>query len=397
MPAGIRFYSLLDNSGYGQAAIGYVRALVNAGAAVEWIPIRNVADGARVVARDAIPLLGEAADSPGLVDLPALLAATAAPIDPAVVATWCVPELWPALQLPGRRNVGMTVWETDRIPAHWRGLLHAVDALVVPSAFTRDVFVGSGVRVPVTVVPHVRRHAWSSFTGPELAAAREGFGIPSNAFVFYNIGTWDPRKDPAFLLQAFAQAFGDSDDVVLVLKVPPQGYGDPPYYSQRPTTVLAEEVLTRLQDLLGRPLPRIVLLPYELNLRGIDLLHALGDCYVSFSHGEGFALGAFDAATRGIPVVMTDWGGQGEYLGTGHSGLVASRRVPVPVFPPSQPSYWPSQRWAQVSLDDAIAALHRAVAEAPAARTAALAIELDIANRYADPVIGPQLRRVLGA
>jgi hypothetical protein len=50
-----------------------------------------------------------------------------------------------------------------------------------------------------------------------------------------------------------------------------------------------------------------------------------------------------------------------------------------------------------VSLDDAVGALRRAVAEAPAARATALGVELDIANRYADPVIGPQLRRALGA
>jgi glycosyltransferase involved in cell wall biosynthesis len=397
MPAGIRFYSLADTTGYGQAAIGYVRALVNAGAQVEWLPIRYAGEGPRLVARDAIALANEAAtDAGGLSDLPALLAATAAPLDPAVVAMWCIPEFWPALQLPQRRNVGMTVWETDRIPAHWLGLLNAVDAVVVPSAINRQVFEAAGVHRPVSVVPHARRHAWNHFTPAELAAARAGFGIAQDVFVFYAISTWDPRKAIPFLLEAFAHAFTADEPTTLVLKVPPQGYGDPPYYNVETTTGLADVVLVRLQQALGRPLPRIVLLPYEMNNRGIDLLHALGDTYVSFSHGEGFALGAFDAATRGTPVVMTAWGGQSDYLGD-HPGAVSAAWSHVPVFPPYRPSYWPSQRWADVALDDAVAALRAARSDVDGRRIAAAVIEDDIAGRFAEPVIGRALRHALGA
>jgi len=49
-----------------------------------------------------------------------------------------VPEHWPALFEPGKRNVGCTVWETDRIPAHWRTLLDRADRILVAEPCSRD-------------------------------------------------------------------------------------------------------------------------------------------------------------------------------------------------------------------------------------------------------------------
>ncbi len=397
MPGGVRFHSLVDHTGYGQAGIGYVRALVNAGVPVEWVAVRYAGDGAAPVPRDAIALAREAAGDGAIGDLPALLAATAAPLDTAVNAMWCVPEAWHSLWAEGARNVGMTVWETDRIPAHWKRLLDAPDALVVPCTMNRDVFAAAGVRPPVHVVPHVRRHAWNAFTPDELAAARAGFGLDADSFVFYAISTWDPRKDVPVLLDAFAHAFTAADPVALVVKLAPLGYGDPPYCAQQPTTQLAEHALARIGAALGRPLPRIVLLPYDINTRGIDLLHALGDAYVNLAHGEGFALGAFDAATRGTPVVMPDWGGPRDYLGTNPCGAVPVRMTSACVFPPSGPSYWPSQRWASVARDDAVAALQRVWREHAAACNEAVRIEADIAVRFAEPPVARALVAALFA
>ena len=55
-----------------------------------------------------------------------------------------MPESWPALFRPGKRNVGVTVWETDRIPAHWRTLLDGADRIIVPCTQNRDVFAVPG-------------------------------------------------------------------------------------------------------------------------------------------------------------------------------------------------------------------------------------------------------------
>ena len=388
MRRGLLYYSFVEPSGYGLAGIGYVRALVNAGVPVRWVPLRRVGEDVRPAATgEALPISMAAADDASLADLPALLAATSAPIACDTVVAHTVPEHWPTLFERGRRNVGVTVWETDRIPPHWRTLLDAADRVLVPCTMNRDVLVAGGARAPVHVVPHVRRHAWNAFAPSELAAARERFGLGAARFVFYAINAWDPRKALARTLATFVRAFGPDDGVALVLKTGPRGYGPPPLYAQAPSLGLAERAVDEATEAIGRDAPTICVLPYDLNGRGIDLLHAIGDAYLSLSHGEGWGIGLYDAAARATPVIATAFGGHLDYLGAGWSGAVPFRPTRVPVWPPWRPSYWPSQRWAAPDDDAAIATMRALVADSAPARAAAQAIAEGIANRYAEPVI----------
>jgi glycosyltransferase involved in cell wall biosynthesis len=355
---------------------------------VRWVPLRYEGDRVRPLPPgEAPPLALLAADDESLADLPALLAATSRPIACDTVVAHTVPEHWPALFEPGRRNVGYTVWETDRAPAHWRTLLDRADRVLVPCAMNRDTFVAAGVRTPVRVVPHVRRHAWNNFAPDELAAARVRFGIAGARFVFYSINAWDPRKALRTLLRAFVRAFRDDDGVALVLKTGPVGYGAPPHYARESTLELAQAAVDDATDELDRDAPPICVLPNVLGGRGIDLLHELGDAYVTLPHGEGWALGLFDAATRGTPAIATGWGGHLDYLGADWPGAVPFRMAQVPVWPPERPSYWPSQRWADPDVEAAVAAMRAIVEDPQPARAAAASIAERIANRYAEPVV----------
>ncbi|CAG1004824.1 hypothetical protein BURK1_03147 [Burkholderiales bacterium] len=396
MRSGIKVLSFVEPSGYGLAAIAYVRALVNAGVPVRWVPLRRVGDDVRALgAGEPHPHSLCATDDLSLADLPALLSATSRPIAYDTVVAHTVPEHWPALFEAGRRNVGCTVWETDRIPAHWRTLLDLADRVLVPCEMNRGTFVAGGVRAPVRVVPHVRRHAWNAFTPADLAAARLRFGLADARFVLYSINAWDPRKALPSLLRAFVRAFRAEDGVALVLKTSPFGYGAPPLHGTEPTLELAQRAVDEATDALDRDAPLICVLPYELTGRGIDLLHEIGDAYVSLPHGEGWALGMFDAATRGTPVIATGWGGHLDYLGAGWPGAVPYRMSQVPVWPPWRPSYWPSQRWAEPDLDAATAAMRAVAADPARARAAAAPIAERIANRYAEPVVAREFLAAL--
>lgn len=388
MRRGLRYYSFVEPSGYGLAGIAYVRALVNAGVPVQWVPLARDGDGVRPLRPgDPIPLSMLSTEDESLADLPALFSATSQPIAYDTIVAHTVPERWPTLFEAHKRNVGCTVWETDRIPAHWRTLLDLAERVLVPCAMNRDTFVAGGILRTPEVVPHIRRHAWNAFTPAEVDAARKRFGIDGARFVFTTINAWDPRKALPTLLDAFVRAFADGDGVALVLKSGATGYGPPPFYRQEPTLPMAQRAVDAATDALDRDAPPICVLPYELNGRGVDMLHEISDGYVTLSHGEGWGLGLFDAATRGTPAIATGWGGQLDYLGAGWPGAVPYRMASAPVWPPWRPSYWPSQRWAAPDIDAAIAAM-RALVEDPApARAAAASIAERIANDYAEPVI----------
>jgi glycosyltransferase involved in cell wall biosynthesis len=58
------------------------------------------------------------------------------------------------LRCPRAANVGLTGWDTDRLPhPGWVESLNAMDALWVPTTHTRDLFAAAGVTAPLCVIP----------------------------------------------------------------------------------------------------------------------------------------------------------------------------------------------------------------------------------------------------
>jgi glycosyltransferase involved in cell wall biosynthesis len=395
MTRGVKFISYPDHSGYGLAALAYVRALNNAGVPGWWVPLIyrdgrqhawQPADG-----REWLAVAWEADKDAGLQDVPALLEACAAkPYDTVMIQT--VPEHWPQLVEPGKRNIGYTVWETDALPRHWLPLLNLPDKVLVPSAMNQSLFVAAGVTRPVVAVPHIRRHAFNAVSTAEAAGLRAHLGVPDDHFVFYSIGTWDPRKALADLVTAFCRAFCGDDKVSLVVKtsraphplaleqVPPGGIPD-----------LVAGLRDGVAAATGTPRAHVAAIAADgVAGRVIDTLHATGDCFVSLTHGEGWGMGAFDAATLGKPVLITGYGGPAEYLPRGYPGLIDYAMVPVSGWSP-QASFHLPQRWAQPEALDVRRKLRRMVARhADFLDAAAIAGEA-IVNRYAEPVVARQL------
>ncbi len=403
VPRGIRYCSPGDISGYGQAAIANVRALVNAGIRVYWTPLDWTTERMRAGSWSVLPdgrvrpLLSQGGTSGHLSDVRALIGMTCAPIVYDTVIAHSPPEFWPYGFEHGKRNIGCTAWEADRMPAHWLPLMRQADRIVVPSTQNRDAFVRGGLDRPVAVVPHIRRHRWCEFGRDEIAAARADFGIPAHHRVFYTIATWTARKALASLIEAFANAFSADEPVTLLIKTEAYGDGAAPLYPATPVRELAARTTQAISAALGRPVPHLLLLDDPLDGDDLDLIHAIGDVYVSLTHGEGWGLGAFEAATLGKLVVMTAWGGHTDYLGSDWPGAVPYQMVAVPLMPPQFPSYFPSQRWAQADVGAAAALLRRTYADPEPVRAYARGIRERIIERYAEPVIAAQWLDLLDA
>ncbi len=402
-PRAVRYYSPGDISGYGQAGIANVRALVNAGIRVQWTPLDWGPDRIRAghwpMSQEggARPLLEQAGATGHLSDVRALIAATSAAIDYDTVIAHSPPEFWPFAFEQGRRNIGCTAWETDRTPAHWLPLMRRADRVVIPSNQNLDALRRAGLDRPIDIVPHIRRHRWCEFSRSDIAAARADCGIPPHHRVFYTVTTWHVRKALPRLIEAFAKAFATDEPVTLLIKTERYGDGAPPLYPPTPTREMASRVTAEIAAGFGRPVPHLVLLDDPLDGDELDLIHAMGDVYVSLTCGEGWGLGSFEAATLGKPVVMTGWGGQTDYLGEKWPGAVPYRMVSVPLMPPQAPSYFPTQRWAQADIDAAAALLRTSHVNPEPGRAAARAMRERIVEHYAEPVIAARWLEVLDA
>jgi glycosyltransferase involved in cell wall biosynthesis len=393
MTIGVKYIAYPNASGYGLAGMAYVRALHNAGVPVWWQPWFLWGEPHLWTPRDGLatlPLAQAAEGGAALADLLALIAATMRPIDYDAVVVHTVPEQFRSMIEPGKRMLGYTVWETDALPTHWLALLNAMDAIAVPSHMNAGIFRRDGVSRPVHVVPHIRRHAWNAAARDVATALRLRLRIPDDHFVFYTIGAWDPRKALEELMVTFATTFAIEDRVTLLIKTSStianaaQGGGGPVEFRVRE---IAEATARRL----GRPRANFaVIAADDIDGRTIDAIHAIGDCYVSLTHGEGWGMGAFDAAALGKPVLITGWGGQLDYLGEDYPGLIRHRMTRVVGWLPHA-SYQASQLWAAPDLEHAAQLMRAAAARDPALFQAAERVREEITNRFAEPIVAPQL------
>ena len=327
---GIKYVSFHEASGYGTAAHRYLRGLKNMGIPFTWAPmIPGKAWGLGYQ-----PLLGREIEDSELSSFCNI------PLEYDVLIVHTVPEYYPiwAAREPGKRVIGMTVWETDRIPDHWSRLLNQVDHLLVPTYWNQKVFKNCGVSAPIDVIPHIISEA--------RPKNREvPWEIDPEDYVFYTIGTWTVRKAIWNTIRSYLNTFTAQDQTVLVIKTSRKDF------TQRNFLRHFKDVATTTQKILAHyPHPaKIRLITDELNEEDILKLHQRGDCYISLCRSEGWGLGSFDAAGFGNPVIITGFGGQTEYLPENLAFLVDYKMIPV-VDRLGQASYSSNQNWAEPDL-----------------------------------------------
>ncbi|CAH1904114.1 Glycosyl transferase family 1 [Candidatus Nitrotoga sp. HW29] len=377
---GIKLVSWSGTTGYALSALDCLRGLVAQQVPVEWLPLCSGTDGYMPwradLGIDALDFFPALSNDPMYSDLPQLIERYCKPCDYDRVLVHLPPEYWPVYFEPGRRNVGFTAWETDRLPPHWPSLLNLAERVLVPSSMNREVCERCGVVVPVRAVPHILYEAPSPVSDEGRRQIRAGLGIGPHTTVFYSINTWEPRKGVYDLLSAFASAFSNTDDVVLLLKTSLRGIGAPPSYTAAPVAELLATWHQRAARGREGCLPSIRVIGDDLSGEQIENLHRAGDVFVSLTRGEGWGMGGCAALVRGRPVLMTGWSGQLDYLGSEWPWLVNYRLTQVTPWP-QQASYFASQRWAQADLTHAVElmrGLHRDLPTAMAHATQAAEI-----------------------
>jgi glycosyltransferase involved in cell wall biosynthesis len=204
----------------------------------------------------------------------------------------------------GRLNIGLTMTERESLAYYqrqfdWVGLCNAMDAILTPTEWNKDVFERHGIQ-RVRVAP---LGVESRFFGPrplKFLSVVVGLGRPGSR------SNW---KD---IIQSYRDEFRDTDDVVLTILT--QLDRKPFSYSSVGEAVrmlpgdLSEAVLRR-QDR-----PRVVvkeggeLTPEE--MRDFYLEH---DCFVSYSR-EGWGFPTLEAMACSLDVIACDYGAPLAYL-----------------------------------------------------------------------------------
>ncbi len=362
-----------DPSGYAVAARRYLRALRSVQQPVSWLPLHNTREGRLPATQTTLHAPAE------------LLALPRGPASKAggTVLAHCMPMSWRALraQLGADRFIGQTVWEADRIPARWHSELAAADEIWVPTEWNAETIRSSGLMMPVRVVPHVIECIDPSPPPLDVDASR---------FVFASVCTWDRRKRPDLLLHAFLQAFTAADEVTLVLKTHPRVLSwNTANEMQRQTWWQVMQIVRQYPN----PAEVVLLTDHWTDGEMAGLLQR-ADCYVSLTSVEGWGLGAFDAAVAGVPLIITGYGGQLEWLGDDHPGL-----VPFTIAEADHPDrsmFEPGMTWAVADVEEAAEMMRGAADGTGGCIAAAAALATRLAQQYSEHAVGTTMKRLLG-
>lgn len=396
----IKYISYGDTTGYGLSGIAYLRGLLNLGLQVHWKPLFWGPGGLQYwtpqAGPQALEIVRAAPGDPTLADLGAIMNATLQPKDYGIVISHIVPDYYPHTIEPNKCNIAYCAWESDALPDHWPAILNRFDVVLVPSSFNAQAIRDAGVSVPVHVVPHIRRHAPDEITPDMRSRLRAQLGVPLGHFVFYSIGAWMLRKDFPRLIDAFVDEFGPDEPVALVIKTSTKPVHFPlPHEMGKRSMELISTAVRAAAARKGQPAPLVTALSADgLSGQWIDCLHATGDAYVSAARGEGWGMGAFDAAALGRPVVMPDWGGPVDFLGDEYPGLVDYRLEAIH-WPGT--TYTPNQHWAVADSTDLRRKMRAAFDERTQPDPRLRATAERIANHFSEARIMAQYRHILAS
>jgi glycosyltransferase involved in cell wall biosynthesis len=223
----------------------------------------------------------------------------------------------------GTLNVGITTWETTRIPPDWVKLCNSMNELWVASRFNERAFIESGVKTPIKILPYgVDTDTYHRSAEP--IPFIPGTAVPSKMlrsfFCFLSIGALYPYKGYDALLSAYIQEFSPKEPVMLLLKV--YHYFDRGHEDLR-------QVIRSICDRRGvRKPPHIFVIRHTLE-REMPGLMQLSDAYISTSRGEGFCLPLLEAMAMGKIVLSVAFGGPRDYLREDNSFFIDHKEVPV--------------------------------------------------------------------
>jgi len=183
-----------------------------------------------------------------------------------------------------QKRAWITMFETSRWPSEWFECLRHFDIIMTPTEWQKRA-------ATAIMQEHPGIHVVPIPIEAEPAAPRT-----EGTYIFYSeFSRMTHRKGLDILLRAYFQAFSETDDVVLRLKIP--GH-HPPALNE-----FIRELEKAKACFAWKKLPKIEVNRGWLTDSQMDGMYNDIDCYVEASRGEGFSIPLAKAAVRGINVI----------------------------------------------------------------------------------------------
>lgn len=179
------------------------------------------------------------------------------------------------------KKIRYFAWEELRVPPQ---IIFSYndnyDEIWAPSEFVKRALIGSGLAIPVRVVPNAVSDIYTFFPPKQKELCR-----------FLHISSCFPRKSPDLLVQAYLEEFTGDDKVELIIKT---------FWNPHNTV---KDILEQNKSNKANP-PRVVLEESDINEDQMLDLYINADFFVFPSKGEGYGLPPEEAHAVGRPCIM---------------------------------------------------------------------------------------------
>jgi len=225
-------------------------------------------------------------------------------------------------------NILYPFWELSKIPKDKRAFIESFDFIYAPSSFIAETFsTFLNKEIQVLPLPVVMPVAYQE--------NHRNDGI-LKIFGLMDLDSWEARKNPRAILEAFLLAFpfGSNDKVELLLKI--RG-GD------------KSELRHLLADSSKKD-SRIKIIDSVVNKEQVNSLLSECNVYISLHRSEGFGFGPAEAMALGKIVIATDYGGTKDFVDSKTGFPIQFNLIPVG---PQDYHYPENQVWAEPDIEDA--------------------------------------------
>lgn len=283
------------------------------------------------------------------------------------------------------KKVGITLFETDRIPADWAYRCNALDEIWVPSKFNYDTFSSYGVdAAKLRVVPYpieVDRFY------PGRHHNNIVFAPPLRKFSFLYVFGFDFRKGIDLIMESFCKEFASEEDVSLVLKVYVHSGYEPAYVmSVIKSYIPSERLFTQIF---------VIIEPFN-EQQLADLYHCC-DAYVSVDRA-GWGMPAMEMMALGKCAIGLNWGGYTEFMNSDNSVLIEPEPRLVPVdanLQRDRPEYYLNHMWADILPDKVGKAMREIYADKAKRERIGKKAAFDIHFEFSPLAIGRRMKQIL--
>jgi len=219
------------------------------------------------------------------------------------------------------RNVNLTVWEADTIPATFNKTYDYYDtaAVIVPSKWNKEIFTKHAPGKNIYLVPHVLDQ---DIVNPKAFLQIEQF---ADKFVISSLSQWGERKGFDNLIKAFCMEFGHQKDVVLLIKT--YGILMDDFVKKVPLEEQKKQIAAEISSIKrqislpageedpekNQPTAPIILVTDILPYEHISDIFDKSDLFALLTRGEGFGLPIAEALMHETPVLVPDQGGHVDF------------------------------------------------------------------------------------